>query len=235
MLGLSSITPAFPLIAGRRPRRSRSEWFSVTIVDGSGQVVAAHCPSWTYQKKGETSAYSLPLSDSFPYRPDPRVVRAAKAVPGARAFLLTLATVIAALFFGGFTTSGTDRNSGWQLKSDFTATVSRVRTPLSHRCMAELLQGPRPTQARRQSNAGRSRGKRAVEPSCREPPRFSKIERDEGHRMEETDIAAWRRTWRSLGNRPWRILPETAIADNAAYRVDKDALGQAILNPSTTP
>lgn len=232
------------------PNRSElEEGGSVAIVDESGKVVVAQglVPPEASEKSGNSQrVFTGAFSDSFP----PWTIEIRRSGAGAaerqfrlrRAiFVLSLAAVIAALFFGGFLAirSTAKELRLAKLKSDFTATVSHeFRTPLmSIRYMAELLQRGRVRDdARKQQYyetiTGESeRLSRLVENLLD----FSKIEAGvKEYRMEETDIAALAadvagRFRQQAAFKDFSL--ETEIADGLPLiRADKDALGRAVLN-----
>jgi signal transduction histidine kinase len=161
------------------------EGWSVAIVDESRKVVAGQglISPETPEKSGEPKrVFTGAFADSFP----PWAIEIHQSGGGAAErqfrlrrtiYILSLAAVIAALFFGGFLAirSTAKELRLAKLKSDFTATVSHeFRTPLtSIRYLAELLQRGRvPDEARKQQY---------YETITGESERLSK--------MEETDIA----------------------------------------------
>jgi signal transduction histidine kinase len=225
------------------------EGLSVAIVDGSGKVVVGQglvSPEASEKSRNPQLVFTGAFTDSFPpwaidiYRSGvgeaERQFRLRRTI-----YVLSLAAVIAALFFGGFLAirSTAKELRLAKLKSDFTATVSHeFRTPLtSIRYMAELLQRGRVRDdARKQQYyetiTGESeRLSRLVENLLD----FSKIEAGvKEYRMEETDIAALAadvigRFRQQAAFKDFTL--ETEIADGLPLiRADKDALGRALLN-----
>jgi signal transduction histidine kinase len=225
------------------------EGMSVAIVDGSGKVVVGQGLGSTEasEKSGDPQlVFTGAFADSFP----PWAIKIFRSGVGAaekqfrlrRAiFVLSLAAVIAALFFGGFLAirSTAKELKLAKLKSDFTATVSHeFRTPLtSIRYMAELLQRGRVgDEARKQQyyetiTAESERLSRLVENLLD----FSKIEAGmKEYRLEEADIAALAaevagRFRQQAAFKDFTL--ETEIASDLPFiRADKDALGRAVLN-----
>lgn len=225
------------------------EGFSVAIIDGSGQVVAGQglpLPDAT-EKSGEPQrAFTAAFAGSFP--PWSIEVRQSGSSPAERQFrlrrtiyVLSLAAVIAALFFGGFLAirSTAKELKLAKLKSDFTATVSHeFRTPLmSIRYMAELLQRgrvrdePRKQQYYETITGESERLSRLVENLLD----FSKIEAGvKEYRLEETDITALAadvagRFRQQAAFKDFTL--ETEIAEDLPLiPADMDALGRAVLN-----
>jgi signal transduction histidine kinase/tetratricopeptide (TPR) repeat protein len=225
------------------------EGWSVAIVDESGKAVVGQglVPPEAAAKSGNSQRiFTSAFSGSFPpwtidiYRSGAgtaeRQFRLRRTI-----YVLSLAAVIAALFFGGFLAirSTAKELRLAKLKSDFTATVSHeFRTPLmSIRYMAELLlRGRVRDEARKQQYyetiTGESeRLSRLVENLLD----FSKIEAGvKEYRMEETDIAALAadvagRFRQQAAFKDFTL--ETEIADGLPLiRADKDALGRAVLN-----
>jgi signal transduction histidine kinase/tetratricopeptide (TPR) repeat protein len=225
------------------------EGWSVAIVDESGKVVVGRgLVSSDAAAKSDDSQriFTSAFTDSFP--PWTIEIHRSGAGTAERQFrlrrtiyVLSLAAVIAALFFGGFLAirSTAKELRLAKLKSDFTATVSHeFRTPLmSIRYMAELLQRGRiRDDARKQQYyetiTGESeRLSRLVENLLD----FSKIEAGvKEYRMEEMDIAALAadvvgRFRQQAAFKDFTL--ETEIADGLPLiRADKDALGRAVLN-----
>ena len=225
------------------------EGWSVVIVDESGKVVVGQglIPPEASEKNGNSQrVFTGAFTDSFP----PWTIEVHRSGAGAAErqfrlrrtiYVLSLAAVIAALFFGGFLAirSTAKELRLAKLKSDFAATVSHeFRTPLmSIRYMAELLQRGRVRDdARKQQYyetiTGESeRLSRLVENLLD----FSKIEAGvKEYRMEETDIAALAadvagRFRQQAAFKDFTL--ETEIADGLPLiRADKDALGRAVLN-----
>jgi len=225
------------------------EGWSVAIVDESGKVlvgqglVSPEAP----EKSGEPQlVFTGAFTDSFP----PWAIDIYRSGAGAAErqfrlrrtiYVLSLAAVIAALFFGGFLAirSTAKELKLAKLKSDFTATVSHeFRTPLtSIRYMAELLQRGRVRdEARKQQYyetiTGESeRLSRLVENLLD----FSKIEAGmKEYRMEETDIAALAadvagRFRQQAAFKDFTL--ETEIEDGLpVIPADKDSLARAVLN-----
>ncbi len=225
------------------------EGWSVVIVDESGKVVVGQglvSPEAAAKNGDSQRVFTGAFTDSFP----PWTIEVHRSGAGAAErqfrlrrtiYVLSLAAVIAALFFGGFLAirSTAKELRLAKLKSDFTATVSHeFRTPLmSIRYMAELLQRGRVRDdARKQQYyetiTGESeRLSRLVENLLD----FSKIEAGvKEYRMEETDIAALAadvagRFRQQAAFKDFTL--ETEIADDLPLiRADKDALGRAVLN-----
>ena len=225
------------------------EGWSVAIVDESGKAVVGQglVPREAAAKSDDSQrVFTGAFADSFP----PWTIEIHRSGAGAAErqfrlrrtiYVLSLAAVIAALFFGGFLAirSTAKELRLAKLKSDFTATVSHeFRTPLmSIRYMAELLQRGRVRDdARKQQYyetiTGESeRLSRLVENLLD----FSKIEAGvKEYRMEETDIAALAadvagRFRQQAAFKDFTL--ETEIADDLPLiRADKDALGRAVLN-----
>lgn len=180
------------------------EGWSVAIVDESGKIVTGegHLSAGAPEKGSEPKrVFTSAFTASFP--PWAVEIRQSGAGAAERQFrlrrtiyVLSLAAVIAALFFGGFLAiRSTARELRLaKLKSDFTATVSHeFRTPLtSIRYLAELLQRGRVRDETRKQQyyetiTGESeRLSRLVENLLD----FSKIEAGmKEYKMEETDIA----------------------------------------------
>jgi signal transduction histidine kinase len=225
------------------------EGLSVAIVDGSGKVVVGQglvSPEASEKSRDPQLVFTGAFTDSFPpwaidiYRSGigeaERQFRLRRTI-----YVLSLAAVIGALFFGGFLAirSTAKELRLAKLKSDFTATVSHeFRTPLtSIRYMAELLQRGRVRdEARKQQyyetiTAESERLSRLVENLLD----FSKIEAGmKEYRLEEADIAALAadvagRFRQQAAFKDFTL--ETEIADNLPFiRADKDALGRAVLN-----
>jgi signal transduction histidine kinase/tetratricopeptide (TPR) repeat protein len=222
---------------------------SAAIVDGSGEAEANQVlrrPEGPGESGDVQPIYAAAFSGGFP----PWSIEALRTGAGATErqfrlrrglYLLTLAAVIAALVFGGFLAirSTAKELRLAKLKSDFAATVSHeFRTPLtSIRYMAELLQRGRvPDEARKQQYyetiSGESeRLSRLVENMLD----FSKIEAGaKEYRMEEADIAVLAaevadRFRQQAGSKDFIL--KTEIADDLPrVRVDRDALGRAVLN-----
>jgi len=225
------------------------EGMSVAIVDGSGKVVAGQGLGSTEasEKSGDSQrVLTGAFADSFPpwaidiYRSG--VGEAEKQFRLRRTiYVLSLAAVIAALFFGGFLAirSTAKELKLAKLKSDFTATVSHeFRTPLtSIRYMAELLQRGRVRDETRKQQyyetitAESERLSRLVENLLD----FSKIEAGmKEYRLEEVDIAALAadvagRFREQAAFKDFTL--ETEIASGLPFiRADKDALGRAVFN-----
>ncbi|MCJ7486134.1 MAG: ATP-binding protein [Candidatus Aminicenantes bacterium] len=225
------------------------EGWSVAMVDESGKTVGGQglLSQEAAAKSGDPQpVYAGAFAESFP----PWRINIYQSGIGAAErqfrlrrtiYVLSLAAVIAALFFGGFLAirSTAKELKLAKLKSDFTATVSHeFRTPLtSIRYMAELLQRGRVRdEARKQQYyetiTGESeRLSRLVENLLD----FSKIEAGvKEYRMEETDIAALAadvagRFRQQAAFKDFNL--ETEIAgDLPLIRADKDALGRAVLN-----
>ncbi|MCX6567474.1 MAG: ATP-binding protein [Candidatus Aminicenantes bacterium] len=225
------------------------EGLSVTIVDGSGKVVVGQGLGSTEasKKSGDSQRiFTGAFADSFP----PWAIEIHRSGVGAAErqfrlrrtiYVLSLAAVIAALFFGGFLAirSTAKELKLAKLKSDFTATVSHeFRTPLtSIRYMAELLQRGRVRdEARKQQyyetiTAESERLSHLVENLLD----FSKIEAGmKGYRLEEADIAALAaevagRFREQAAFKDFTL--ETEIASGLPFiRADKDALGRAVFN-----
>jgi signal transduction histidine kinase len=181
------------------------EGWSVKVVDETGTAVAG--PSFLSleesKKSGESQlAFSAGFADSFP----PWTINIYQSAVDAsekqfwfkrNIYILSLAVVIVALFFGGFLAirSTAKELKLARLKSDFVATVSHeFRTPLtSIRYMAELLQRGRVREEERKQEYYKTitseseRLSRLVENLLD----FSKIETGmKEYRMEETDVAA---------------------------------------------
>jgi len=225
------------------------EGLSVAIVDESRKVVVGQglvSPEASEKSGDPQLVFTGAFTDSFPpwaidiYRSGvgaaERQFRLRKTI-----YVLSLAAVIAALFFGGFLAirSTAKELRLAKLKSDFTATVSHeFRTPLtSIRYMAELLQRGRVVDESRKQQyyetiTGESeRLSRLVENLLD----FSKIEAGmKEYRMEETDITALAadvagRFRQQAAFKDFTL--ETEIADDLPLiRADKDALGRAVLN-----
>ncbi len=225
------------------------EGMSVSIVDGSGKVVVGQGLGSTEasEKSGDSQlVFTGAFADSFP----PWAIKIFRSGVGAAErqfrlrrtiYVLSLAVVIAALFFGGFLAirSTAKELKLAKLKSDFTATVSHeFRTPLtSIRYMAELLQRGRVRdEARKQQyyetiTAESERLSHLVENLLD----FSKIEAGmKEYRLEEADIAALAadvagRFRQQAAFKDFTL--ETEIASDLPFiRADKDALGRAVLN-----
>ncbi len=225
------------------------EGWSIAIVDESGKVVVSQglASPEASEKSGEPQiVFTGAFTDSFPpweidiYRSGPgtaeREFRLRRAI-----YVLSLAAVIVALFFGGFLAiRSTARELKLaKLKSDFTATVSHeFRTPLtSIRYMAELLQRGRiRDEARKQEYyetiTGESeRLSRLVENLLD----FSKIEAGmKEYRFEEADIGAL------AADVAGRFRQQAAFKDFTlemeieeglpVIPADKDSLARAIFN-----
>jgi signal transduction histidine kinase len=225
------------------------EGWPVAIVDESGKVVASRGLASTGEpeKSGEPKfVFKGAFTDSFP--PWAIDIYRSGAVAAEREFrmrrvvyVLSLAAVIAALFFGGFLAiRSTARELKLaKLKSDFTATVSHeFRTPLtSIRYMAELLQRGRVRdEARKQQYYETITGEserlgRLVENLLD----FSKIEAGmKEYKFEETDIAALAadvagRFRQQAALKDFTL--ETEIEDGLpVIPADKDSLARAVLN-----
>jgi signal transduction histidine kinase len=225
------------------------EGLSVAIVDRSGKVVAGRGlgSNEASEKSGDPQrVFTGAFADSFP----PWAIEIYRSGVGAAErqfrlrrtiYVLSLAAVIAALFFGGFLAirSTAKELKLAKLKSDFTATVSHeFRTPLtSIRYMAELLQRGRVRdEARKQQyyetiTAESERLSHLVENLLD----FSKIEADmKEYRLEEVDIAALAaevagRFRQQAAFKDFTL--ETEIASDLPFiRADKDALGRAVFN-----
>jgi signal transduction histidine kinase len=236
----------FPPDSGKQ---ELEEGLSVAIVDESGKVVVGQglvSPEASEKSRNPQLVFTGAFTDSFPpwaidiYRSGvgeaERQFRLRRTI-----YVLSLAAVIAALFFGGFLAirSTAKELKLAKLKSDFTATISHeFRTPLtSIRYMAELLQRGRVRdEARKQRyyetiTAESERLSRLVENLLD----FSKIEAGmKEYRLEEADIAALAadvagRFREQAAFKDFTL--ETEIADNLPFiRADKDALGRAVLN-----
>jgi signal transduction histidine kinase len=225
------------------------EGMSIAIVDGSGKVVAGQelVSPESPEKSGDSQrVFTGAFADSFP----PWAIKIFQSGAGAAErqfrlrrtiYVLSLAAVIAALFFGGFLAirSTAKELKLAKLKSDFTATVSHeFRTPLtSIRYMAELLQRGRVRdEARKQQyyetiTAESERLSHLVENLLD----FSKIEAGmKEYRLEEVDIAALAaevagRFREQAAFKDFTL--ETEIASGLpCIRADKDALGRAVFN-----
>jgi signal transduction histidine kinase len=225
------------------------EGWSVAIVDDSGKVIAGEGPITAEEpEKGGAlkRVFTGAFTESFP----PWAVEIHQSGAGAAErqfrlrrtiYVLSLAAVIAALFFGGFLAiRSTARELRLaKLKSDFTATVSHeFRTPLtSIRYLAELLQRGRVRdEARKQQYyetiTGESeRLSRLVENLLD----FSKIEAGmKEYRMEETDIAALAadvagRFRQQAAFKDFTL--ETEIKEGLpVIPADKDSLARAVFN-----
>lgn len=225
------------------------EGWAVAIVDEFGKVVVGRglvSSEAAAKSDGSQRVFTGAFTDSFP----PWTIKIHRSGAGAAErqfrlrrtiYVLSLAAVIAALFFGGFLAirSTAKELKLAKLKSDFTATVSHeFRTPLmSIRYMAELLQRGRVLDDTRKQQyyetiTGESeRLSRLVENLLD----FSKIEAGvKEYRMEETDIAALAadvagRFREQAAFKDFTL--ETEIADGLPpVRADKDALGRAVLN-----
>jgi signal transduction histidine kinase/tetratricopeptide (TPR) repeat protein len=236
----------FPAGAGKL---EPEEGWSVVILDESGKAIAGHGPvSPEAAAKSDDSqhVFTGAFTDSFP--PWTIEIHRSGAGTAERQFrlrrtiyILSLAAVIAALFFGGFLAI---RSTGKELrlaklKSDFTATVSHeFRTPLmSIRYMAELLQRGRVRDDTRKQQyyetiTGESEKLSRLVENLLD---FSKIEAGvKEYRMEETDIAALAadvagRFRQQAAFKDFTL--ETEIADGLPLiRADKDALARAVLN-----
>ncbi len=225
------------------------EGWSIAIVDESGKVLASQglfSPRGPDKNGDRQLVFTGSFADSFPpwaidiYRSGAgaaeREFRLRRAI-----YVLSLAAVIAALFFGGFLAiRSTARELKLaKLKSDFTATVSHeFRTPLtSIRYMAELLhRGRVREEARKQAYYETIMGEsgrlsRLVENLLD----FSKIEAGvKEYRFEETDIAALAadvagRFRQQAAFKDFTL--ETEIEENMpVIPADKDALARAIFN-----
>jgi signal transduction histidine kinase len=225
------------------------EGWSVAIVDETGRVVASQGPisPETPEQSGEPKrVFTGAFTDSFP----PWAIEIHQSGGGTAErqfrlrrtiYVLSLAAVIAALFFGGFLAiRSTARELRLaKLKSDFTATVSHeFRTPLtSIRYLAELLQRGRvPDEARKQQYyetiTGESeRLSRLVENLLD----FSKIEAGmKEYRMEETDVAALAADVADRFRQQAAfkdVTLETEIRDGLpVIPADKDSLARAVFN-----
>ncbi|OGD26587.1 MAG: hypothetical protein A2V57_04565 [Candidatus Aminicenantes bacterium RBG_19FT_COMBO_65_30] len=236
----------FPLSSGKP---EPEEGFAVAIIDESGKVVVSQglvSPEAPDKSGDSQRVFSGAFTDSFP----PWAIDVYRSGIGAAErqfrlrrtiYVLSLAAVIAALFFGGFLAirSTAKELKLAKLKSDFTATVSHeFRTPLtSIRYMAELLQRGRVRdEARKQQYYETITGEserlgRLVENLLD----FSKIEAGmKEYRMEEVDIAALAadvagRFRQQAAFKEFTL--ETEIASDLPFiRADKDALGRAVLN-----
>lgn len=225
------------------------EGWSVAIVDESGKAVVGQgfvSPEASEKSADPQLVFTGAFTDSFP----PWAIDIYRTGVGAAErqfrlrrtiYVLSLAAVIAALFFGGFLAirSTAKELRLAKLKSDFTATVSHeFRTPLtSIRYMAELLQRGRVRdEARKQKyyetiTAESERLSRLVENLLD----FSKIEAGmKEYRMEEADIAALAaevagRFRQQAAFKDFTL--ETEIAGDLPFiRADKDALGRAVFN-----
>ena len=225
------------------------EGWSVAIVDESGKIVISQgivSPEASEKSADTRLVFTGAFTDSFP----PWAIDIYRSGVGAAErqfrlrrtiYILSLAAVIAALFFGGFLAirSTAKELKLAKLKSDFTATVSHeFRTPLtSIRYMAELLQRGRVRdEARKQQYyetiTGESeRLSRLVENLLD----FSKIEAGmKEYRMEETDIAALAadvagRFRQQAAFKDFTL--ETEIEDGLpVIAADKDSLARAVFN-----
>jgi signal transduction histidine kinase/tetratricopeptide (TPR) repeat protein len=223
--------------------------WSIAVVDESGKPVASRglvSPGTSEKSTEPQLVFRGAFTDSFP----PWKINIYRSGAGAAekefrmrraVYVLSLAAVIAALFFGGYLAiRSTARELKLaKLKSDFTATVSHeFRTPLtSIRYMAELLQRGRVRDEGRKQEyyetiTGESeRLSRLVENLLD----FSKIEAGmKEYRFEETDIAALVadvagrfRQQAALKN----FSLETEIKDGIpVIPADKDSLARAVLN-----
>jgi signal transduction histidine kinase len=225
------------------------EGWSVAIVDESGKVVIGQgliSPEAPEKSGVPKRVFTGAFADSFP----PWAIEIYQSGAGAAErqfrlrrtiYVLSLAAVIAALFFGGFLAirSTAKELKLAKLKSDFTATVSHeFRTPLtSIRYLAELLQRGRVLdEARKQQYyetiTGESeRLSRLVENLLD----FSKIEAGvKEYRMEETDIAVLAadvagRFRQQAAFKDFTL--ETEIEDGLpVIHADKDSLARAVFN-----
>ena len=224
------------------------EW-SVAIVDESGETVAGRgsvSPEAAAKSGDSRPVFTGAFTASFP----PWRIEIHRSGAGAAerqfrlrraVYVLSLAAVVAALFFGGFLAirSTAKELKLAKLKSDFTATVSHeFRTPLmSIRYMAELLQRGRVRDEARKRQyyetitAESERLGRLVENLLD----FSKIEAGvKEYRLEETDTAALAaevagRFRQQAAFKDFSL--ETEIAGGLPrIRADRDALGRAVLN-----
>jgi signal transduction histidine kinase len=223
--------------------------WSIAVVDESGKPVASRglvSPGTSEKSTEPQLVFRGAFTDSFPpwkidiYRSGAgaaeKEFRMRRAV-----YVLSLAAVIAALFFGGYLAiRSTARELKLaKLKSDFTATVSHeFRTPLtSIRYMAELLQRGRVRDEGRKQEyyetiTGESeRLSRLVENLLD----FSKIEAGmKEYRFEETDIAALVADVASRFRQQAALKNfslETEIKDGIpVIPADKDSLARAVLN-----
>ncbi|HUU36723.1 MAG TPA: ATP-binding protein [Candidatus Desulfaltia sp.] len=225
------------------------EGWSVAIVDESGKVVVGQglvSPEASEKSGDPQLVFTGAFATSFP----PWTIDIYRSGVGAAEkefrlrrtiYVLSLAAVIAALFFGGFLAirSTAKELKLAKLKSDFTATVSHeFRTPLtSIRYLAELLQRGRVRdEARKQQYyetiTGESeRLSRLIENLLD----FSKIEAGmKEYRMEETDIAALAadvagRFRQQAAFKDFTL--ETEIGDGLpVIHADKDSLARAVFN-----
>jgi signal transduction histidine kinase len=225
------------------------EGWSVEVVDETGTAVAGSSFLFREESKkgGEPRlTFSGGFADSFP----PWTINIYQSAVDAvekqfwlkrNIYILSLAVVIAALFFGGFLAirSTAKELKLARLKSDFVATVSHeFRTPLtSIRYMAELLQRGRVREEERKQEYYKTitseseRLSRLVENLLD----FSKIETGmKEYRMEETDVAALAAEEADRFRRQAMLKDfslETEIAQKMPIiHADKESLSRAIFN-----
>jgi signal transduction histidine kinase len=251
MLGilLDSEALAQELLAGDIGRPQTEGSPSVAIVDEAGKIIAGPAPSLQERpdkREGSQPVFTGEFADSYP----PWTIQIYQEGAGAAEkqfrlkrglYILSLAVVITALFFGGYLAiRSTARELRLaKLKSDFTATVSHeFRTPLtSIRYLAELLQRGRVRdEARKQQYyetiTGESeRLSRLVENLLD----FSKIEAGmKEYKMEETDVSDLAadvagRFRRQAALKDFTL--ETEIEGGLpVIPADKDSLSRAVFN-----